>query len=142
MCHVRVHGQGWLGVVSGVCSRLPICCLERQVLIDIMLFTELLAPVPYMTPEGGGGDDEPLLVEPNSLLGQFLRRCILSFNLLSFEVMLLCSLTMLRLYVFGHYILCLLLLFIRISIPNIALNVYLDILWCHLLYSGNLQAGD
>jgi hypothetical protein len=47
---------------------------------------ELLAPVPYTTPEGVGGDDEPLLIERNSLLGQFLRRCILAFNILSFEV--------------------------------------------------------
>jgi len=38
------------------------------------------------TPEGSEGHDAHFLVEQNSLPGQFLRRCILSFNLLSFEV--------------------------------------------------------
>ncbi|EFJ22492.1 hypothetical protein SELMODRAFT_104828 [Selaginella moellendorffii] len=33
----------------------------------------------------GGGNEDSLLVEHNSPLGQFLRRCILSFNILSFE---------------------------------------------------------
>jgi hypothetical protein len=45
---------------------------------------ELLAPVSY-TSEGGRGDAESLLIQPNSLLGQFLRRCMLAFNVLSFE---------------------------------------------------------
>jgi anaphase-promoting complex subunit 5 len=44
-----------------------------------------LAELLHPTPEGSEGHDEHFLVEQNSLPGQFLRRCILSFNLLSFE---------------------------------------------------------
>ena len=77
-----------------------------------------------MTPEGGGGDDEPLLVEPNSLLGQFLRPlhpllqpAVIRGNAFMFidnvEVVYL-----------WEVILCPLQLFMRISILNIALNFY------------------
>ncbi|XP_024536915.1 anaphase-promoting complex subunit 5 isoform X1 [Selaginella moellendorffii] len=46
---------------------------------------EIVVPAPYTVPERGGGNEDSLLVEHNSPLGQFLRRCILSFNILSFE---------------------------------------------------------
>ena len=33
--------------------------------------------------------DDQIILDPNSNLGMFVRRCILAFNLLSFEVLLL-----------------------------------------------------
>lgn len=65
-------------------SRLPLLCTPEELFQFFQGLKELLAPVSY-TLEGGGGDDESLLIQPNSLLGQFLRRCMLAFNVLSFE---------------------------------------------------------
>ncbi|KAI4325182.1 hypothetical protein MLD38_030600 [Melastoma candidum] len=36
-------------------------------------------------PDGGGSDYDQIVLEPSSNLGLFLRRCILTFNILSFE---------------------------------------------------------
>lgn len=38
-------------------------------------------------PDSGVMDDDQVILDPSSHLGMFLRRCILSFNLLSFEVL-------------------------------------------------------
>lgn len=65
-------------------SRLPLLCTPEELFQFFHGLKELLAPVSY-TSEGGRGDDESLLIQSNSLLGQFLRRCILAFNVLSFE---------------------------------------------------------
>lgn len=65
-------------------SRLPLLCTPEELFQFFQGLKELLAPVSY-TSEGGRGDDESLLIQPNSLLGQFLRRCMLAFNVLSFE---------------------------------------------------------
>lgn len=54
-----------------------------------MVFLDLLAPVPYIHPEDSADAEKTVMpVEHSSSLGQFLRRCILSFNLLTFEVRL------------------------------------------------------
>ena len=41
-------------------------------------------------PDSGVMEDDQLILDPNSNLGMFLRRCILAFNLLTFEVFLSC----------------------------------------------------
>lgn len=38
-------------------------------------------------PESGALEDEQVILDPASNLGMFLRRCILAFNLLAFEVL-------------------------------------------------------
>lgn len=65
-------------------SRLPLLSTPEELFQFFQGLKELLAPASY-TSEGGRGEDESLLMQPNSLLGQFLRRCILAFNVLSFE---------------------------------------------------------
>ena len=65
-------------------SRLPLLCVPEEFFQFFQGLKELLAPVSYAS-EGGRGNDESFLIQPNSLLGQFLRRCILGFNVLSFE---------------------------------------------------------
>ncbi|XP_024372271.1 anaphase-promoting complex subunit 5 [Physcomitrium patens] len=65
-------------------SRLPLLCTPEELFQFFQGLKELLAPVSYSA-ESGRGEDETLLIQPNSLLGQFLRRCILAFNVLSFE---------------------------------------------------------
>lgn len=66
---------------SQLSSRLPALSTPEELFQFFQCLKELLAPVSY-TAEGG---DEPLLIQPTSSLGQFLRRCILAFNVLSFE---------------------------------------------------------
>lgn len=41
-------------------------------------------------PDSGVMEDDQVILDPNSNLGMFLRRCILAFNLLMFEVFLSC----------------------------------------------------
>lgn len=65
-------------------SRLPSLSTPEELFQFFQGLKELLAPASY-TSDGGRGEDESLLILPNSLLGQFLRRCILAFNVLSFE---------------------------------------------------------
>lgn len=39
--------------------------------------------------DNGVVEDDQIILDPNSNLGIFLRRCILTFNLLSFEVVMI-----------------------------------------------------
>ena len=41
-------------------------------------------------PDSSVVDDDQTILDPNSNLGMFLRRCLLAFNLLSFEVFIFC----------------------------------------------------
>ncbi|KAJ7540662.1 hypothetical protein O6H91_10G025200 [Diphasiastrum complanatum] len=65
-------------------SRLLTFLSPEDIFTFVLSLRELLAPAPFPTPESGAGEEQ-LLLEQNSLLGQFLRRCILAFNVLSFE---------------------------------------------------------
>ena len=65
-------------------SGLPLLCTPEELFQFFQGLKELLGPVSY-TSEAGREDSDFLLIRSNSLLGQFLRRCILAFNVLSFE---------------------------------------------------------
>lgn len=43
--------------------------------------------------DNGVVEDDQIILDPSSNLGIFLRRCILAFNLLSFEVMVVSNFT-------------------------------------------------
>lgn len=55
----------------------------------------------FLGADAGGLEDENNILDPTSSLGVFLRRCILAFNLLSFEVQLLLNI---KLYLFGKIV--------------------------------------
>ncbi|KAH7280279.1 hypothetical protein KP509_37G059300 [Ceratopteris richardii] len=70
-------------LISHVASRLVNFLSPEDLCTFALGLRELLATAP----EVASGEDEPLMIDSNSLLGHFLRRCILAFNLLSFEGM-------------------------------------------------------
>lgn len=78
------EGGGLL--VNQVASRLMGFLSPDDLFTFALGLRELLAPpVLNVASEVPPVEEEPLLIDSNSSLGQFLRRCILAFNLLSFE---------------------------------------------------------
>ncbi|KAH0462323.1 hypothetical protein IEQ34_009898 [Dendrobium chrysotoxum] len=67
-----------------LCDHLMSSLLELSSPDDLFNFFEKLRGV-VATPDGGHLEDDQIFLDPNSHLGVFLRCCILSFNLLTFE---------------------------------------------------------
>lgn len=46
-------------------------------------------------------DDDQIMLDPNSNIGMFIRRCLLAFNQMSFEV-IICSILSLFVHIGSH----------------------------------------
>lgn len=59
-------------------------CLKSYCQLSNLLYVGILGSL-----DSVAAQDDQIILDPNSILGMFVRRCILAFNLLSFEVLLL-----------------------------------------------------
>lgn len=72
-------------LVNQVANRLIAFSSPEDLFTFVLGLRELLAPVLNGASEPQTGEEEALLIDSSSALGQFVRRCVLAFSLLSFE---------------------------------------------------------